>query len=161
MNSTHAQPVLPIGRIVAPIDFSEPSLEALAAAQELARHFTAELIIVHFVDPVTTSTIAPEPHGLVARQPVMVDFVLAAEARLGELARERIDPAINHRGVVKPGSPADGIVDTADQEQADLIVIATHGRTGVKRLLFGSVAEKVVRTARCPVLTIRRKKNGA
>jgi nucleotide-binding universal stress UspA family protein len=85
----------------------------------------------------------------------------AAEERLAdEVARLQLSPALRRRAVVKPGPPAETIVLCAKVERADLIVIATHGRTGVRRLLFGSVAEKVVRTAGCPVLTIQSEEEG-
>jgi nucleotide-binding universal stress UspA family protein len=154
--------VLPLARIVAPTDFSEPSCEALRAAQELALHFSSELILVHIVDPVpplapgTSLTSRVPAFDVAGYQQVLQG---SAQERLDSLART-LSADIKHRSVVKPGLAAQMIVACAEEEHADLIVIGTHGKTGVKRILFGSVAEKVVRTASCPVLTIKSRDEG-
>jgi nucleotide-binding universal stress UspA family protein len=78
-----------------------------------------------------------------------------AKKSLDEVVRERIPKEITSKTRVSLGDAANEIVGTAADEKADLIVIATHGLTGWRRFMFGSVAEKVVRVAQCPVLTIR------
>jgi len=78
----------------------------------------------------------------------------AAKGSLDEMVAQLTSEGINARGMVVQGTPAEEIAAAAEQEEADVIVIATHGWTGWRRFVFGSVAEKVVRLARCPVLTI-------
>jgi universal stress protein A len=147
--------MLPLKKIVCPTDFSEPSFEALQAAVELARHFSAELIVVHVVQPIPL--VAAEHMGSVVFnvQAYQEEMEQAALKKLQQLLAERVAAAIAVRPLVALGDPADQIVRAADDAKADLIVIATRGQTGIKRLVFGSVAEKVVRLAGTPVLSIR------
>jgi nucleotide-binding universal stress UspA family protein len=84
----------------------------------------------------------------------MNDVVLTSEKRLGETVEETVPDDIVCRTQVVVGHPADEIIRLAESEKADAIVIATHGRTGWRHLVFGSVAEKVVRLAGCPVISI-------
>ncbi len=126
-------------------------------AQRLARDSDSLLLIVHVVEPVAAAT-----PGTVAPPVTLGGTDLSQSQREAiEQARERLqevvptDPAIRFEHRVIEGPASDGILDLAKQEQADLIVMGTHGRTGVKRLLMGSVAEKIVRHAHCPVLTMR------
>lgn len=143
--------MLPFRRIHCPTDFSEPSYKALKAANEFALHFSAVLVLVHVVP-------------LVIDIPTSADFyspldLLKAEAdakkALQEVVEKRVSEKLRIRTKVVTGNPADEIVKIADDENANIIVIATHGLTGWRRLIFGSVAEKVVRLAPCPVLTIQ------
>lgn len=143
--------MLPLRKILCPTDFSEPSYKALEAANELALHFSAALILVYVVP-------------LVIDIPTSVDFYIPsdiqtaqarAEKALGEVVEKRISEKVKKRTQVVIGDPGDEIVKTAADVNADIIVIATHGLTGWRRLIFGSVAEKVVRLAQCPVLTIQ------
>jgi nucleotide-binding universal stress UspA family protein len=154
--------MLPIKCIVCPTDFSEPSRQGLEVAQELARHFGAELVLVHVVDPVPVlQSMGPmSPTGTAGRVPFNVSAYQEllkqnASEQLEALAQERVAPEVVLSKVITLGKPEAAIVELAAKVEADLIVIATHGRTGVRRFLFGSVAEKVVRTAGCPVLTIQ------
>ncbi len=154
--------MLPLRRIICPTDFSDPSYRALDVAAELATHFEAELLVVHVVRAIPVA-----PAATPIRSPAssaQADFdVSAYQEVVLERARLDLDDAIasrlsgqsNVRPIVIHGRPANAITDLAEKEHPDLLVIATHGRTGVKRFLFGSVAEKVVRTAPCPVLTIQ------
>ncbi len=145
--------MLPLTKIICPTDFSEPSYEAVKIAKELGSYFAAELVLLHVVPPAPFIPVVP---GLVTPE-----FV-APEQELESSAKKNMEELINTfgftefkvRSSVLLGLPADEIVRTAEAEQVDLIVIATHGRTGLGRLIFGSVAEKVVRTAGCPVLTV-------
>ncbi len=145
--------MLPVTKILCPSDFSEPSLAAMDTAAELARHFKASLVVLHVVSPVP-----PVPSGQVVG-PFDVD---AYESELWEDSRQALKDLAQGRlgGIraklrIESGDPATRIVDIAADEKAGLIVIATHGQTGWRRLVFGSVAEKVVRLAACPVLTVR------
>ena len=151
--------MLPIKKIVCSTDFSEPSYEALKAADELALHFSAELVLVHVVSPVpvyptpvTPAASAPSA-GFVASY--QQELEVYAKTSLDRVVQERVSEGITSRTKVCLGEAAKEIVGTAAEEHADLIVIATHGLTGWRRFMFGSVAEKVMRFAQCPVLTIR------
>ncbi len=145
--------MLPFKRLLSPIDFSSASLQALDHAVELACAFHSELLVVHVVEPVPSVTpdfgygmdVTGYESGVYAE----------TEERLKETVEKRVAPALSARTLLKYGEPSREIVRIAEDEQADLIVIATHGLTGWRHLVFGSVAEKVVRTACCPVLTLR------
>ena len=143
--------MLPFRRILCPTDFSEPSYKALRVANEFALHFSAALVVVYVV-PVVIDI------------PTSADFfipsdieTMEAEAKkaLQEVVEKRLSEKVRIRTKVAIGDPADEIVSAAADENADIIVIATHGLTGWRRFIFGSVAEKVVRLAQCPVLTIQ------
>ena len=146
--------MLPLKRIVCPTDFSEPADEGLKIAKELATQFSAEMLLVHVVAPL------PAMHGGVAPTgfhipAVLEEFEGSAKNSLEEIRREKLPAEIKARTFVILGRPAHEIVALAEQEKADIIVIATQGESGWQRFVFGSVAEKVVRHAECPVLTIR------
>jgi nucleotide-binding universal stress UspA family protein len=152
--------MLPFKRILCPTDFSQPSFEALKAAQELALHFSAELYLVHAVAPVprVSVTEAPEVHGNPHDLNVplhMEKLEEAAQDRLKKVAAERLSKDLHVQQIVVHGRAAEEIVKVAQEEKVDLIVLATHGETGWGQFFFGSVAEKVVRTAGYPVLVIR------
>jgi len=146
--------MLPLKKIVCPTDFSEPAAEGLKIATELATQFSAEMLLVHVVTPL------PVMHGGVAPTGFHIPAVLeeleeSAKKSLKEIRREKLPAEIQARTFVAHGRPAHEIVALAEQEKADIIVIATQGESGWQRLVFGSVAEKVVRHADCPVLTVR------
>lgn len=149
--------MLPLRNILCPTDFSPPSYEALRAAAELALHFDAHLIVVTVIPPQPSPLATADGLGTPAADsgPSQADLRLQTEYRLAETVRERVPEEIPVRLVVATGDPAEEILGAADRESADALVIATHGRTGWRRFLFGSVAERVVRHSLCPVLTIR------
>jgi len=146
--------MLPVKTILCPTDFSLPSLEAVKTASELAAHFGAEICLVYVVPTIPLPTADPA-----------YDFELPeyekllhedAVRKLHDLRDELLAKSAV-RTVVGHGQAADEIVIIAEREGVDLIVIATHGSTGLRHFVFGSVAEKVVRTAPCAVLTLRAK----
>ncbi len=151
--------MLPFRRILVTTDFSETSLEAFPVAVEIASHFDAELLLVHVL-PVDT----PTPWDI----PPYADFGLASlplpeyeaqvrqevERRLAMVAAKHVH-SVKSRGLVGRGDAAAEVNRMATAEKADLIVLATHGWTGWRHLVFGSVAEKVLREAPCPVLSVR------
>lgn len=151
--------MLPFRRILVTTDFSETSLEALPVAVEVASHFDAELLLVHVL-PLDT----PTPWDI----PPYADFGLASlplpeyeaqvreevQLRLATIAAKRVH-GVTVRGLVGRGDAAAEVNRLATVEKADLIVLATHGWTGWRHLVFGSVAEKVLREAPCPVLSVR------
>ncbi|MGD8387155.1 MAG: universal stress protein [Desulfobacteraceae bacterium] len=147
--------MLPFRRILAPTDFSEPSLSGLRAAGELARENDADLLLIHVVAPVRSiPPTGPPVHSGFEMSSVMEELEEAALESLDGMVEERTREGIRARGQVVQGNPAEEIAAAAERENADVIVIATHGWTGWRRFVFGSVAEKVVRLASCPVLTI-------
>jgi len=146
--------MLPFKRVLCPTDFSKPSYKALEAANELALHFSSELILVHVVNPIHVIPI-PDPPAAIYAPSYAEDMGALAMKKLREVVQERISGETNSRVIVTHGNPADEIVRTAADENIDIIVIATHGLTGWRHLIFGSVAERVVRLAPCTVLTIR------
>jgi nucleotide-binding universal stress UspA family protein len=135
-------PVTAVNRILVPTDFSPCSLHALRYAEELARRFGAELILLH-VDFALTIYDLPDSSPPVGGQAV---------ERAVNLMRTH---GLRARGLCHHGIPADEIVRSAAAEHADVIVMGTHGRTGLKHAVLGSVAESVIRTATCPVMTVR------
>jgi nucleotide-binding universal stress UspA family protein len=145
--------VLPFKRILWPTDFSNASYEALQRAVELATHFRAELILLHVVHPIAVvPSPAPSQFNGPAYQRAVEVHALQA---LQDIAKQKVPSHIKVRPGVLMGTAANVIVDSAAKEDADLIIISTYGETGLQKLVFGSVAEKVVRLAKCPVLTIR------
>jgi len=147
----------PIRQILVPVDFSEPSRAALDYAATLARAFGATLDVLHVWE---TPSFAPRGSDVVS--------VGAGELSLDDLIRRNAGEALDafveearKRGIgvraarAERGLAAHAIVDAAKIGNYDLIVIGTHGRTGLPRVLLGSVAENVVRHAHCPVLSVR------
>lgn len=134
--------------IVVPIDFHEASLRALAIAKELAPAFNAKIVLLH----VCTIPVYAYP-GLapMLMQSLNEDVLKAAEKATKELAAQHGDL----ESVVREGDPATEVLDFVKERAPKLVVMGTHGRRGLSHLLLGSVAEKVVRQATSPVLTVR------
>jgi len=142
-----------INKILTPIDFSDYSKKAFEYAVEFAEHFNASITLVYVVEPQIYP--ADFTMGQVAIPNIDSNLTEAAEKELlslidsNDFDKTRIDYKI------RIGQPFHEIIETAAEFDVDLIIIATHGHTGVEHLLFGSTAEKVVRKAPCPVLTLR------
>jgi nucleotide-binding universal stress UspA family protein len=141
-------------RICCPIDFSDASRAAMEVAGDLARRFGADLVLLHAY-PVPGYTF---PDGSVVASPKMMQELSEQAER--HLASWRTDaegivgaPRVTVEKAV--GEPAAEIVSYAKGAGIDLLVLGTHGRTGLEHALMGSVAERVVRKSRCPVLTVR------
>jgi nucleotide-binding universal stress UspA family protein len=143
-----------ITRILVPTDFSATSDEALAYAKRLAEQFQASLHLVHvFEDPFASAAFAAEMYAPLPPS-LRQDLLRSIEQQLDQrLAGDRAKYNATVETIV--GQPAKAIVNYAAAAGVDLIVMGTHGRGGVAHALLGSVAERVVRTAPCPVLTIR------
>lgn len=141
-------------RVLVPVDFSDCSKKALAYAVPFAKQFGAEIVIIYVVQPYP-----PVP------EMTAVDFdAILTQARKGgegELAklRESITDDVTVKTVLRVGRPDLEIVRAADELNADLILLSTHGRTGLGRVFLGSVAEHVTRYAHCPVLTVREREH--
>ena len=142
-------------RILVPIDFSEASLKALPVARQMARASNeCDLHLLHVKDRSVAwahagGTITPE-----AATP-MLPTIEDLQARLDQMRISSANENSSATRTVVEGSPADAIVRYSNDHHIDLIVMTTHGRTGLTRMLMGSVAEAVVRTANCPVVTLR------
>jgi universal stress protein A len=145
--------MLPIKTILCPTDLSGPSYKAIEVANELAVNFSANLILISVVTPIHPigAPGVPASFKIGEYYEEMIDF---ATQSLEEIETEKISDGVKTQRVVVQGNAADEIVKRAESDGADIIVIATHGWTGWRRWVFGSVTEKVVRLAKCPVLTI-------
>ena len=140
-------------RILVPLDFSEPSRRALEYAVVLAKPFAASLDLLHVVpDPFIAH---PGAGDAPLPRPLLDQLQQDAHRRLDEALPPDDRNAFGAHSVVRVGDPLIEIAEYARLEEVDLIVMGTHGRTGIPHLLFGSVAERVVRTAPCPVLIVR------
>lgn len=144
---------LKINKVLVPIDFSDYSKSALKYSITFAKQFNAELILIYVVEPV----IYPPDFsmGQIAIPSVNTEWDERAREELNKLAKNEIPADLKSKTIIKTGKPFVEIIDTASEEDVDIIIIATHGHSGVEHILFGSTAEKVVRKAPCPVLTLR------
>jgi universal stress protein A len=144
-----------IKRILVPIDFSEASLQALDYAIDFGKPLAPEFVVLFVVEPLYYATPA-DLYGPAANLSMLLEEQRRiGREQLGRLAADLQKRRLRARTLLQMGVPYQVIVDTAKKMKADLIVMATHGRTGLSHMLMGSVAEKVVRSAACPVLTVR------
>lgn len=145
-----------ITKILVPTDFSETSEMALDYAITLASRFGASLHLLHVVDDPIVAGVAFGSEVYIASVPTIRDgLVDDAAAKLSQLLPRAQARSVAARSEVRIGRAAETIREVAGQERCDLIVMGTHGRSGMAHLLLGSVAEKTVRSAPCPVLTVR------
>jgi nucleotide-binding universal stress UspA family protein len=146
--------MIALKRILVPHDFSETSAAAVKYAVALARNFGAQMYFLHV--------------GRQAVDQFEVEFPIGLEDALEDGIRERLlriitpeeEAELRPEFVVRPGVPAAEIVRYAEDANIDLIIMGTHGRGFVGHVMMGSVAERVVRTAPCPVLTVRNSNHG-
>jgi universal stress protein A len=141
---------LRFARILVPTDFSDPSRKALYYAARLAEHFGSRITLIHVIEPVMSPDFTHFPLALDEEK-----VIAAARHRLLTLGRSVLGDRFIEDAVVRPGSPFHEISEAARELKMDLIIMATHGYSGVKRALLGSTAERVVRYAPCPVMTVR------
>lgn len=148
-----------VKNIVVPTDFSEAALQALNYALSLAKTFQAKIYLVHVYEPIVYYSDAPMgmPDLIELEQNIRV----VAERSIQQLVEKQIKTRESEFGVISvetilvQGKPFVEIIKTAKEKNADLIVLSTHGRSALEHILLGSVTEKVVRKAHCPVLTVR------
>jgi len=144
-----------IRRILYPTDFSDLGLHALKYARDFAASHHATLHCLHVVDEAYQYLVSVGPDSVPIGPPTE-DLVNAAEKHMDAFVAEHLaDTPFPVTSKVIAGRPFMAIIQYARDHAIDMIVIATHGRTGLKHVLLGSVAEKVVRKAPCPVLSIR------
>jgi len=151
-DSPGSAPRLRLQSILVPTDFSGPSTKALRYAAALAAQFGAKLILLNVIEPIgATPDFAYNPLVLENEK-----VVATAKKELGRLLdQQNIATALVEKTFVRQGVPFNEISRAAGELKADLIVIATHGYTGLKHVFLGSTAERVVRHAPCPVLVVR------
>jgi nucleotide-binding universal stress UspA family protein len=146
--------MIKIEKILFPTDFSEHSKHAFSYALSFAKEYGATLYMMHVVEDIQYLA-----NAYMFDVPMMPSFSDMEQNRLKEMQefvdREVADPDIKIEKIIRHGRPFIEILNIAREVNVDLIVIATHGRGGLEHVLFGSVAEKVVRKAPCPVLSIR------
>jgi nucleotide-binding universal stress UspA family protein len=142
-------------RILVPTDFSPPSDAALEYARILAAKFGSSLQLLHVIDEPNASSAFVADGFAPNTENIREGMLMQARERLAQVMKvaERAHIRVTADAVI--GMPASAIVDYAAATGANIIVMGTHGRTGLAHLLMGSVAEHVVRTASCPVLTVR------
>ena len=137
--------------ILAPIDFSDSSLEALEIARDLATRYNSEVLLLHAVPVITDDA------SILSESSDEKSLIEESRRQLDDLANQIKQQGLQARATIGlANDAASEILRAAEAENVDLIVIATHGMTGLRHLAFGSVAEKVVRTASCPVLVLRK-----
>jgi nucleotide-binding universal stress UspA family protein len=138
--------MIQLKNVLVAVDFDDTSARALTYARSIARTFGARLHVLHVMENLFLRPMANDPHAIEA----------GITRRLLETLTDEDRAALNAVPVIRKGdAPADEIIEYARDNAIDLIVVGTHGRPGVAHLLMGSVAEKVVRGAPCPVLTLR------
>lgn len=139
--------MMKLNKILVPVDFSTPTRAAVQTATSLAKDHGATIVLLHVEEPPLAYGGGELYYGVEAPD------VNALRKMLEEVRPS--DPNVFCTRRLVTGDPAAAIVRVAEEEGADMIVMSTHGRTGVTRFLMGSVAEEVVRKAPCPVLTLR------
>ncbi len=140
-----------IQKILLPVDFSHSSDGALKFASSLAADFKAHLILLHVGEGTPAYLSA---YGGFADTPELEEKIAQENCALLELVKPTV-AGVQYERQYLLGDPSQEILDLAEREGVDLIVIGSHGRTGLSRLLMGSVAEAVVRHAACPVITVK------
>ena len=158
-------------RILCPVDLSSFSLEAIKLSVRITENRIGTLYLLHVIDNpfdelyMTSITQAdPVSIELYKSEPLRRSKILEATKRhsqilLKQFCHNWVETLPKVRYIVETGNPFEKILDVAETRRIDLIVLATHGRTGFKRLIIGNVAEKVVRHASCPVLTVKPQTN--
>jgi len=142
-----------VNHILLPFDFSIHSKNALRYAVLMAKEFDASLHLVYVVEP--TLYPADLGFGQVVLPEVEDDLVEEGEKQLLSIIKDHIGKDVQATSVVRRGKPHQEILQEAEERKIDLIIVPTHGHTGVEHILFGSTAERIIRNAKCPVMTLR------
>lgn len=142
-----------VERILFPTDFSEGSQQALHYAVDFARHYNAKLYILHVVYDIKKATGLYVPH--ISSDELFKEMNEWAMKEIGNCCIEEIRGLSDVEKKVVKGVPWEEIIHFAENENIDIIVMGTYGRIGVERLIFGNTAERVVRRAPCPVMTVK------
>jgi nucleotide-binding universal stress UspA family protein len=145
--------MMEIKSILFPTDFSEGSAQALKYAVDMATRYGAKLYLVHVIYDIAKATGWYVPH--VSMDKMYKDIEAGAKKELETFGMEELSGVKNLERIVITGVPHEEIMNFAKKNKVDLIIMGTHGRKGIDRVLFGSTAAQVVRYAPCPVLTVR------
>lgn len=143
----------PFEKILIAIDFSENSDYAFEYALTLARQFQAEMTIMHVINEPVDLRGFYVPH--ISFEQLEKEIEEGAEKMMEKFCQTKMGDFSNYKTAIVTGIPYEEIIRKAEETSTSLIVLGTHGRTGLDHLIFGSTAERVVRSATCPVLTIR------
>ena len=143
----------PFTRILTAIDFSENSDYAFDYALSLARQFQAELTILHVINEPVDLRGFYVPH--ISFEQLEQEIEEGARQMMDRFCQSHLGGYADWKTTITTGIPYEEIIRVAQETDASLIVLGTHGRTGLDHIIFGSTAERVVRGAACPVLTIR------
>jgi universal stress protein A len=133
-------------RILCPIDFDDNSMSALRLGAQLAERDQATLYLMHVIRVVEEATVAAPA--------IFERDERVTQSELQNIAESQLR-GIDHQVLLRYGNPAEQIIAAESELSAELVVMATHGRTGISHLFFGSVAEKVMRESVCPILIVR------
>ncbi len=144
-----------IRRILHATDFSKASTRALEESVNLAKQNNAELLVVNVVEPVGQYAVGEDYGGAELYMKIEAAAKQDAERSMQKLMRKLQQARVKAKSLLLKGSSYDQIIKAAKNRKADMIVIGTHGRTGISKLFMGSVAGKVISLARCPVVTVR------
>jgi len=142
-----------IRKILLPTDFTEGALAALPYAVDMAKSYGAKLYLLHVIYDMSAATGLHVPH--VSLDAMYQEMQKGAEKEIGKFGAEMIKELKEVETGVIMGVPYEEILKFARENSIDMIIMGTHGRSGLDRVIFGSTAEKVVRNAQCPVLTVR------
>lgn len=143
----------PIDKILIAVDFSENSDYAFEYALTLAKQFNAEMTLMHVINEPVDLRGFYVPH--ISFEQLEKEIEDGAFKMMEKFCSARLSEFSNYKTAIVSGIPYEEIIRKAEEAGASLIVLGTHGRTGLDHLIFGSTAERVVRSASCPVLTIR------
>jgi len=155
-SATPVRPPVPafrLQKILVPVDFSACSAKALDYAVAFARPAQAEIILLHVVEPICYPMYGQEITADYSS--LQTNLLKTGREHLAEFSRAQAAASAPMKLLVREGSAWGKIVDAAKEERADLIILSTHGHTGLRHVLLGSTAERVVRHAGCPVLIVR------
>lgn len=141
--------------VLVAIDFSDSSDNAFQMARTLAKNFDAQLLVLHVINEPVDLRGFYVPH--ISFERLEQEIEEGAEKMMESFCHQHLADFDNYQKLIVSGLPYEQIITQAEENSADLIVLGTHGRTGLDHVLFGSTAEKVVRKSKIPVLTVRLK----
>lgn len=147
----------PPKRILVPLDFSDCSRKSLNYAVRMALESSAELVVLHVGPPIPTFAY-PLPEATALQTSAWTETLRERHEAAEQALQDEIRPwqdSVEFQLRFEEGEPSEAVVRAADEGECDLIVMGSHGRTGLRRAIIGSVAERTVRHAHCPVLVVR------
>lgn len=142
-----------VKKILCPTDFSQPSQKAVSYAASIAKAFGAELFLLNVIEPVFSNTFVVYEPTLGSQ--LQISMEEHAQEHLAKLEEQLSEAGHKVESKITQGRSYSEIIEEANNIGADMIVLGTHGRTGIGHFLIGSTAEKVVRMAKCPVVTVK------